>query len=111
MRFGTVFLDPVTYDIDGKCYVLLVDKYMYLEIQVRHHAEENVDEFVYYEIKRKVEIKLGVVCKKLKVHYSHICVGFRCSKCSDFHLTRNKYCNKQKKHLTFYCQNNEPHKF
>ena len=95
------------YDTKQNCYVVLVDKYIYLEIQIRHSAVDT-DELAYCEIKSKIESELQIVCKKLKLHYSHISVGFRCSKCSDFHLTRKTPYSEQNKDLTFYCQYNKP---
>lgn len=92
----------VLYDIIGDCFVVLIDKFMYLEIQIRQQAM--INESVYSEINNVITSTLKNVCDKLKLHISHIRVGFLCSKDHKLYWMKRG----DDKNLVMYSQSHKP---
>ena len=97
----------VLYDDIGECFVVLIDRFIYLELQIRQTA--TIGESAHHEIKCMIKSTLMVVCNNLKLHISYIRIGFQ-------HLTDGKlYWTKEKDdrdsaYLTLYSLNNKPEK-
>ena len=91
-------------DYDGDGYsVVLLDRFIYLEIQVRRNKEKKNK--VYHQIRDIIFDSLETVVKKLNFSDSCICVAFQCCQCKESHLTRNTIENVKAKR-PFYCQPN-----
>ena len=98
----------VLYDDIGECFVILIDKFMYLEVQVRQNPP--INELVYHEIKYIIKYNLTYVCDNLALHISHIRVGFQCSTDGKLYWTRGNDGDQENADLTMYSQNNKPKK-
>ena len=94
----------VLYDKNGKYFLVLIDRFMYLEVQIRHRA--TITESVYPEIKSIITSTLNDVCDKLKLYISHIRVGFLCSEDNKLYWMKN--CDEENKDLIMYSRNNKP---
>ena len=99
-----VFNNLVIFDRNDKYYVVLVDKYSYLEIHIRHDSNVQLDKSVYYEIRHMIKSRLETASRRLNLHISYICYAFHCSTCSESHLIRNKpnhddFYYKNRKHI------------
>ena len=98
-----VFNNLITlYDCTEKCYVVLIDRLMYLEVQIRKYAMCTVRESVYPTISSVIKSTLKIVCDELKLNNSDICVGFQCSEDSKL------YWIKENDNQTMYSRRNKP---
>ena len=98
-----VFNNLITlYDNTENCFVVLIDRFMYLEVQIRQHAMCTVNESVYPNINFIITSTLKDVCDKLRLNNSDICVGFWCSEDNKIYRIRGIY------YQTMYGQDNRP---
>ena len=95
-----IFNNLVIFDRCGECYVVLVDKHSYLEIQIRCVPNVKLDKSIYSEIKFVIKSRLEAICTNLNLHISYVCYAFHCLTCSESHLIRNKPDNED-----FYYKN------
>ena len=95
----------IFYDEIGKCYVVLINRFMYLEVQIRYQG--TIQQSVYPEIKSTIKFTLKGVCDKLKLYVAYICVGFHCSTDGILYWTRRKYGD-QNKDVTLYSKYQKP---
>ena len=95
-----IFNNLVIFDKNGECYVVLVDKHSYLEIQIRCMPNVKLNKSIYSEIKLMIKSRLEAVRTNLNLHISYICYAFQCLTCSESHLIRNKPDNED-----FYYKN------
>jgi len=71
------------------CYVVLVDRYTYLEIQIRFD-QISMENRVYHDIRDLLSDSFSIVLQYLQFSFSTVCLAFKCSYCkSGDHLTRN----------------------
>ena len=99
----------VLYDDIGECFVVLIDKFMYLEVQVRQNL--TINELIYNEIKCVIKCTLTDVCSNLAICISHIRVGFQCLTDGKLYWTRRNDGDQENADLTVYSQSNKPKKF
>ena len=98
-----VFNNLITlYDNTENCFVVLIDRFMYLEVQIRRHAMCTVSESVYPKINFIITSTLKDVCDKLRLNNSDICFGFRCSEDNEIYRIRGIYDQ------IMYSRNNVP---
>jgi len=84
--------------------VVLLDKFIYLEIQIRSECKPK--NIVYHQIRDTILDSLKTVVKNLNFSTSCICIAFQCRKCKgESHLTRKTIKN-IKSMEPFYCQPN-----
>ena len=98
----------VLYDDIGECFVVLIDRFMYLEIQIRQNAK--IKESEYHEIKNTINYTLIDVCDNLALQISYIRVGFQCLADGKLYWTRGKDGDQDDADLTMYSHNNKPKK-
>ena len=98
----------VLYDDIGECFVVLIDRYMYMEVQIRQNTK--IKELAYHEIKYLIKYTLTDVCDNLALHFSHIRVGFQCLADGKFYWTRGKDGDQDDADITMYSHNNKPKK-
>ena len=98
----------VLYDDIGECFVVLIDRFMYLEIQIRQN--EKIKESENHEIKNIINYTLIDVCDNLTLQISHIRVGFQCLADGKLYWTRGKDGDQDDADLTMYSHNNKPKK-
>ena len=71
-------------------YIILIDRFLYLEIQVR--SKENPESnHTYVQIKDLVKYCFKKVCTKLNFDANNVCVAFACSICNKRHLARKNF--------------------
>ena len=91
------------YDDDQEYYVILLDRYMYLEVCVRCNKKPT-NNAVYHQIRDLIYHSLNEVLTDLRFFVSKICLAFKCSKCKGgCHLTRN-ILERVKQKERFHCQ-------
>ena len=98
----------VLYDDIGECFVVLIDRFIYLELQIRQTA--TIGESAHHEIKCMIKSTLMVVCNNLKLHISHIRVGFQHLTDGKLYWTKEKRSDHDSANLTLYNLNNKPEK-
>ena len=98
----------VLYDEIRECFVVLIDRFIYLEVQVRQNA--TINESSYPDIKNVIKRTLTEVCNSLKLDISHIRVGFQCSADDKLYWARQSDSDKENADLIMYSQNNKPKK-
>ena len=96
----------VLYDDIRKCFVVLIDRFMYLKLEIRQNT--TVCESLYDEIKLVIGSTLKYVCGKLRLDVAHICVGFLCSEDDESYWTRKKNYDQITKNDTIFNQSNNP---
>ena len=81
-----IFDSLITFLTDSNQYVTLLDRILYLEIQLRHPSNPSF----HYQIRSKITQALVKVCKKLDLKNSTLCYGFWCSECEygSKHMTK-----------------------
>jgi len=91
------------YDDKQKYYVILLDRYSYLEIHLRY-KKKPLEKPVYHQIRDLLHHSLNAVLKNLRFDYENICIAFQCSNCEEgCHLTRNTIESLKLK-KRFHCQ-------
>ena len=98
----------VLYDDIGECFVVLIDKFIYLELRIR--GTVTIGELAHYEIKSMIKSTLMVVCNNLRLHISHIRVGFQCSTDDKLYWTEGDDGDRDNADLTLYDLNGNPKK-
>ena len=98
----------VLYDDIGECFVVLIDRFIYLELQIRQTP--TIGESAYHEMKCMIKSTLTVVCNNLKLHISHIRVGFQCSADGKLYWTEGDDGDRDNADLTLYNLNGNPKK-
>ena len=90
-------------DDDEKYNIVLLDRYTYLEIQIRCEKQTNT---VYHRVRGLILNSLAEVVANLEFSANNIWVAFRCRECKEeFHLTRNKI-QKIIDKVPFHCLSN-----
>jgi len=85
---------------DEKYNVVLLNRYTYLEVQIRSKRLKNA---VYHDIRVLILDSLTAVICNLNFSANCICVAFECHECKgEFHLTRNTL-KRIKSHKPFHC--------
>ena len=69
-----------------------------------------IGELAHYEIKSMIKSTLMVVCNNLKLHISHIRVGFQCSTDDKLYWTEGDDGDRDNGGLTLYDLNGNPKK-
>ena len=98
----------VLYDEIRDCFVVLIDRFIDLEVQVRQNA--TIDELAYPEIKYIIKYTLAGVCDSLHLNISHIRIGFQCLIDGKFYWIRQNNGDQENVDLIMYSQNNKPNK-
>ena len=96
----------VLYDDIGKCFVVLMDKFMHLKLEIRLNINTTVCDSLYHEIKHVIGSTLKCVCDKLRLDVSHICIGFLCTD-NEIYWTQENY-DQISESVTIYNRNNNP---
>ena len=94
----------VLHDDISKCSVVLIDKIMYLKVEIRQNT--TVCES-YHGIKGAIASTLKTVCDQLRLDISHICIGFLCSEDDKLYWTAENY-DQISENVTIYNRNNNP---
>ena len=81
---GEIFDSLITFITDSNHYVTLLDRILYLEVQIRHLVNPSL----HYEIQSTITRALKKVCNKLGLKNSTLSYGFWCAACENKHMTK-----------------------
>ena len=96
----------VLYDENERCFVALIDKFMYLKVEVLLKQHTTIGESSYHDIKLVIGSTLNSVCDKFRLDISRICIGFLYSDDKLFWAQENY--DEIPKNDTIYNRNNNP---
>ena len=96
----------VLHDENEKCFVALIDKFMYLKVEVLLRQHTTIGESSYHDIKLVIGSTLKSVCDKFRLDISRICIGFLYSDDKLFWAQENY--DEIPKNDTIYNRNNNP---
>ena len=99
----------VLYDNIGECHVVLIDKFMYLKLEIRQNTTVTVCDSLYHDIKHVIGVTLKCACDKLRLDVSHICIGFLCSVNNELYWAEENY-DQISKSVTIYNRSNNSKK-
>ena len=77
------FSNLITFTIQGAYCLSVLDKFSYLEIQIRHQKHNYYEQFpVHLEVQDILSKALEIVCEQLNFHHGRLQYGFHC-KCGN----------------------------
>ena len=83
------FSNFITLKIRGAYFLSLLDKFSYLEIQIRHQKQKNYQQFpVHFEVQHIITEAIESICEQLNYDYGRIQFGFhcKCGKTDEAHI-------------------------
>ena len=83
------FSNFITLKITGAYFLSLLDKFSYLEIQIRHQKEQHYQQIpVHFEVQQIISKAMKSICEQLNYDYGRLQFGFhcKCGKTDEAHI-------------------------